>query len=248
MGVGFAVFVVKFNKMPTEIYQRNFVYTLDNEEIEIIPLKIKYMKEFMDAFEHVKLAKDDDEVVDRLCECARVAMKQYHPKLSKSIEDIQENFTINTLYELVDYSAGIKINPKDDPAPEIEEGLDLPSWQELDLAKLETEVFLLGIWKSYDELESSISIQELMSIISGRRELDYEEKKFAAALQGVDLDEAGGGGTEQRGQKEWEDLKARVYSKGATSDSNDILALQGQNAAKAGFGIGMGLDYERVET
>ena len=28
------------------------------------------------------------------------------------------------------------------------------------------------------------------------------------------------------------------------SDSKDILALQGQNAVKAGFGIGMGLDYE----
>jgi hypothetical protein len=39
-------------------------------------------------------------------------------------------------------------------------------------------------------------------------------------------------------------MKARVFSKGATSDSNDVLSLQGQNAKKAGFGIGMGLDYE----
>jgi hypothetical protein len=47
-----------------------------------------------------------------------------------------------------------------------------------------------------------------------------------------------------KGQKEWEDLKARVFSGGATDDSNDVLALQGQNARKAGFGIGMGLAYE----
>jgi hypothetical protein len=39
-------------------------------------------------------------------------------------------------------------------------------------------------------------------------------------------------------------MKARVFSQGKTKDSNDILALQGQNARSAGFGIGMGLDYE----
>ena len=47
-----------------------------------------------------------------------------------------------------------------------------------------------------------------------------------------------------RGQKEWEDMKARVFSGGQTSDGNDVLSLQGPNAARAGFGIGMGLDYE----
>jgi hypothetical protein len=39
-------------------------------------------------------------------------------------------------------------------------------------------------------------------------------------------------------------MKARVFSGGATSDSNDILALQGHNAQRAGFGIGMGLSYQ----
>ena len=39
-------------------------------------------------------------------------------------------------------------------------------------------------------------------------------------------------------------MKARVFSRGQTSDGNDVLALQGANAQKAGFGIGMGLEYE----
>ena len=60
-----------------------------------------------------------------------------------------------------------------------------------------------------------------------------------AAIQGVDLDKQSGS---ERGQKEWEDMKARVFSKGKAKDGNDILALQGQNARSAGFGIGMGLD------
>ena len=57
-------------------------------------------------------------------------------------------------------------------------------------------------------------------------------------MQGVDLDKNSGGGNE------WEDMKARVFSGGKTGDSNDIVALQGFAAQKAGFGIGHGLDYE----
>ena len=111
------------------------------------------------------------------------------------------------------------------------------------MAKLESEVFLLGIWKDYQELETSLSMPELMSTLSVSRELDYSEKKFLAAIQGVDLDKNSGS---EKGQKEWEDMKARVFSKGQTSDSNDVLSLQGVNAQKAGFGIGMGLDYENL--
>ena len=87
----------------------------------------------------------------------------------------------------------------------------------------------------------SLSLSELMAILASKRDLDYQEKKFLAAIQGVDLE---GDDKEERGQVEWENLKARVFSGGATNDSNDVLALQGQNAIKAGFGIGMGLDYE----
>jgi hypothetical protein len=85
---------------------------------------------------------------------------------------------------------------------------------------------------------------ELRALLDSKRERDYQEKKFAAALQGVDLDE-------QSGRKEedpWEAMKARVFSGGKTSDSNDILAYQGANASKAGFGIGMGLGYEDLRS
>ena len=82
---------------------------------------------------------------------------------------------------------------------------------------------------------------ELVAILEAYREQKHRDQKFLAAIQGIDLDE---GSKSSNGQKEWEDLKARVFSKGQATDSNDVLALQGQNAKKAGFGIGMGLDYE----
>jgi hypothetical protein len=83
-------------------------------------------------------------------------------------------------------------------------------------------------------------MQELTAILEEKREQDYQHKKFLAAMQGVDLDAQTG----KTNSNAWEDLKARVVSKGKARDGNDILALQGVNAQKAGFGIGMGLDYE----
>jgi hypothetical protein len=146
-----------------------------------------------------------------------------------------------TIYTVLDISAGIKINQKSEETVKDQATDSGSPWSELDLAKIESEVFLLGIWKDYRELEESLSMPELIATLSSRRELDYQEKKFLAAIQGVDLDKQSGS---ERGQKEWEDMKARVFSQGKAKDGNDILALQGQNARSAGFGIGMGLDYE----
>lgn len=238
------MFYGKIKTMATYIYKVNNVKTIDGIDIEIIPLKIKYMRQVMDIFALIKPETTEDQLVDILCECVRVSMNQYYPKLSNSIEDILDNFDLNTLYDILEMSVGIKIKQKFDELDEdkkISNSEDNSNWENLDLAKLENEIFLLGIWKDYNELELSLSMPELLSTISSRRDLDYQEKKFLAAMQGVDLEGESGS---DKGQKEWEDMKARVFSGGATSDSKDILALQGQNAVKAGFGIGMGLDYE----
>jgi len=229
--------------MATKIYKTKRIYLFDGTEIEIMPLKIKYLREFMDVFDTIKDTKNDDEAMMVLLECTRVAMKQYFPEISKNIEDLENNIDLPTVHEILDLAGNIKIgeDSEEDVKTQAQKGDPGPSWEDFDLAKLESEVFLLGIWKDYNELEESLSLSEIMAIISSKRDLDYQEKKFFAAIQGVDLEDSG---NEDRGQKEWENLKARVFSGGATSDSNDVLSLQGQNAKKAGFGIGMGLDYE----
>ena len=229
--------------MATTIYKSEIVYLFDGTELEIVPLKIKYLREFMQAFENVKVTKNDDEAIAALVECVRVCMKQYYPTISGSVEDVEDSIDMPTIYKVLDISAGIRINKKSEE-PVKDQALESGStWDDLDLAKLESEVFLLGIWKDYQELELSLSMPELMATLEVSRELDYAEKKFMAAIQGVDLDAESGKG---KGQKEWEDMKARVFSKGQTSDSNDILSFQGPKAQKAGFGIGMGLDYENL--
>jgi hypothetical protein len=227
--------------MATQIYNTKKIKILNGEEIQITPLKIKYLREFMDAFEPIKTVSNDLEAISILTECARISMQQYYPEISKSIDDIEDNLNMPMVYKIIDVAAGIKINQKKEESVKSQAVESGNSWEDLDLAKLESEVFLLGIWKDYHELEISLSMPELMATIEISRELNYTEKKFLAAIQGVDLDKESGA---SRGQKEWEDMKARVFSRGKTSDSNDVLSLQGQNARKAGFGIGMGLDYD----
>jgi len=213
---------------------------VDDRVIIAAPLKIKYLRQFLETFETIKQAKTDDESISVLAECALIAMQQYCPSI-KTIEELEDSLDLPTIYEVIDIAAGIKINEKSEDTVKNQAVDSGSTWDTLDLAKLESEVFLLGIWKDYDELESSISMQELTATLKIKRELDYSDKKFSAAMQGVDLDKNSGSGNE------WEEMKARVFSKGATENANDILALQGVNAEKAGFGIGQGLDYEVYE-
>lgn len=235
--------------MPTKIYETKYISLTDGTEIETSPLKIKYLKEFMDVFDLVKNAKDDDESLNILADCVRVSMKQYYPDI-KTIEDVEDSLDLPTIYQILEVSAGIKMN-NNNPAPEGNVAsqpahpTDNSSWNNLDLAKLEAEIFTLGIWKNFDELESSLCMPELMAILESRRELDYNEKKFLAAMQGVDLDEA----SKKNEPDPWEAMKARVAAQVSgigNGDPNDITSLQGQKAQQYGFGIGMGLEYEVI--
>lgn len=108
---------------------------------------------------------------------------------------------------------------------------------------LESEIFLLGIWKDYQELEDNLSMPELSAILVAKNKSDYEERRFLAALQGVDLEKPA---TEKR-QTSFDDIKARVFSGGQAKNSDDILSLQGINASQAGFGIGAGLEYSDLK-
>ncbi len=92
---------------------------------------------------------------------------------------------------------------------------------------------------------------ELVSILEAMNEKEYADKRFAAAMQGVDLDKQTGrdkrpNKTEQKKASTFEDIQARVFSGGMAKDANDILALQGSYGARKGFQIGKDMDYGRV--
>jgi hypothetical protein len=234
--------------MPTKIYDIAYIKTVYGKSVEVSPLKIKYMREFMVKFDSVKTAQDEDEIIDILTECATIAMKQFYPEVD-TIEKFEDQFDLKTMYKVIEHAGGIKMDSEETASQEQdnmnEETSSKSGWEDLDLNKLESEAFLLGIWKNYDELESSICLAELMSILEQKREMDYQDKKFTASLKGIDLDDATG----KQEEDPWEAMKARVASKASgigNGNPNDITALQGITAQQAGFGIGYGLDYEVV--
>ena len=226
--------------MATEIYKTKTVKTIDGTKIYLTPLKIKYLRQFMTAFQDLGNAKNDLEAISVLTNCAAICMQQYYPSIETQ-EELEDMFDMNAVYDILEIAADIKI--REDKEETIKEQAQEggQTWEDLDLVKLESEVFLLGIWKDFEDLETSLSMPELIEILNRKRDLDYEEKRFLAGIQGVDLEKESGA------QDLWEQKKAKFFSGGATADSNDVVALQGPNAAKAGFGIGMGLDYARID-
>jgi hypothetical protein len=223
--------------MATKVYESGHIKLVDQTEVYIKPLKIKYLRDFMDYFELIKLAKGDDQAIAVLSHCALIALRPHYP-LIQTIDDLEDNVDLPTIYQILDLAAGIKINEKSEEPVKDQATESGSSWEKLDLAELEAELFQLGIWKDYEQLEESLSMPELLITLSSKRDLDYQEKKFLAAIQGVDLDK------QKNKTNEWEAMKARVFSKGKTSDPNDIVSFQGVKAQQAGFGLGMGIGYE----
>ena len=211
---------------------------MDGSEIYVTPLKIKYLRRFMEDFEDVKNAETDFDAIYRILKCIFGMMKQFKPEVV-TIDQLEELVDLPTMYDIMDIAAGIKMSrQEEDVSVSSQAKSSESSWDTLDLAKLEAEAFLLGIWKDFEDLETSLSMPELTSVLSSKRAEDYEQKKFLAAIQGVDIEK------NQKSSDPWEEMKARVFSGGKATDGNDILAFQGATAAKAGFGIGMGLGYE----
>lgn len=59
-----------------------------------------------------------------------------------------------------------------------------------------------GAYKNYDDLEDSLSREEVFKLIEAIRENRYEEMKFQAALKGIDLDKQGQDSDFERVRKE----------------------------------------------
>ena len=95
---------------------------------------------------------------------------------------------------------------------------------------------------------------ELVAILEGMRERQYNEHKFMAAMQGIDLDKETGRKSKTSPRREkrkkpssFEDIQARVASGGLAKDADDILSLQGNYGAQKGFLIGKDMGYARID-
>jgi hypothetical protein len=97
------------------------------------------------------------------------------------------------------------------------------------------EVFLLGNWKNYNELEENLSMPELIQTFKSMQKTEEQKRKFLAMLQGVDLEDNKNEGPS------FEDVRLRGL--GIDANASDVVSLQGVVAKEAGFGVGAGLGY-----
>ena len=81
---------------------------------------------------------------------------------------------------------------------------------------------------------------ELINTLKALKKKDHEDKKFFASLKGVEIGEYE---DDKKGGPSFEDIRLRAA--GISATSNDVVSLQGNFAAQAGFGIGAGLGYSR---
>lgn len=78
---------------------------------------------------------------------------------------------------------------------------------------------------------------ELINTLDALKKKEHETRKFQASLKGVDIGEY----KTEEGSNKLEEMKLKAA--GINAKADDVLSLQGNFAAEAGFGIGAGLGY-----
>ena len=81
---------------------------------------------------------------------------------------------------------------------------------------------------------------ELINTFQALKKKEHDLKKFQASLKGVDIGEYE---EDKKEASSFEDIQLRAAGINATS--GDVVSLQGNFAAQAGFGIGAGLGYSK---
>ncbi len=84
---------------------------------------------------------------------------------------------------------------------------------------MEAKVFLLGIFKNYDELEDNLSMPELLATIEAHEKEKFKDRQFIAATQGVELDDP------FDNAPSLDDIKKRVAAKSTGIAPDDAVLL-----------------------
>lgn len=81
---------------------------------------------------------------------------------------------------------------------------------------------MLGIWKNFEEIEENLTIAELEKLLEVKRDQDWQNKKFSAALKGIDLDEPG-----DKEAPTFDDIKRRAEAKvkGVSADALEFAEI-----------------------
>ena len=88
--------------MATKVYDSGYINLVDGTEIYIRPLKIKYLREFMAAFDLIKVSKNDEQSITILSYCALVALRSQYP-LIQTTEQFEDQVDLPNVYKILDF-------------------------------------------------------------------------------------------------------------------------------------------------
>jgi hypothetical protein len=87
--------------------EKKTITLIDGTEIEIRPLKVSLLRQFMKKFEGLaKVADNNDKSMDLLIECVQIAMQQYAPDLAEDKAKLEDNIDLPTVYKIVEEASG----------------------------------------------------------------------------------------------------------------------------------------------
>ena len=96
--------------MATNINEEKELTLVDGTKIQIRPLKISLLREFMKKFEKIQeVANDNDKSMTILIECAQIAMKQYKPELAEDAKALEEVLDLPTVYKIIEEASGVRL-------------------------------------------------------------------------------------------------------------------------------------------
>jgi len=96
--------------MATTVNEKKVLTLIDGTQIEVRPLKISLLREFMKKFEQIaKVADNNDKSMDILMECVQIAMRQYNPELAVDAKVLEDNLDLPTVYKIVEEASGVNM-------------------------------------------------------------------------------------------------------------------------------------------
>jgi hypothetical protein len=104
--------------MATKVYETTDLVLMDGEKIEMRPLKISLLRDFMKKFDSiVESSGSNVDSMDVLVDCSMIAMKQYKPELAEDREKFEDVVDIKMIYKIIEVASGIKLDAEgNDPA------------------------------------------------------------------------------------------------------------------------------------
>lgn len=97
--------------MANTVYDVEQITLQDGKEVELKPVNIRHLREFMVKMEEFgKTGEDEDKALEILLDAAAICLKKQVPEYSTDREKLEDALDMPTVYKILDVCGGVKLN------------------------------------------------------------------------------------------------------------------------------------------